>query len=135
MSDVDGIKHTQRRTASESDAGWISKPKIDVQKRLANDGVDAEAIKLAKARMQTQKRVGAEVQRRTVESQRKIPAGLQSKSMVNISKEVKRGVASPENGGWVKAPPALVEMPGMEVRTGKLHKASRVGGPRWKAPF
>ena len=135
MSDVDGINPIQRRTASESDAGRISKPKIDVQKRLANDGVDAEAIKLAKVRMQTQKRVGAEAQRRAVESQRKIPAGLQSKSMVNISKEVKRGVASPENGGWVKAPPALVEMPGMEVRTGKLHKASRVGGPRWKAPF
>ena len=136
MSDVDDIKPIQRRTASESDAGWISKPKIDAQKRLANDGVDAEAIKLAKARIQTQKRVGAEAQRRAVESQRKIPAGLQSKSMVNIStKEVKRGVTSPENGVWVKAPPALAEMPGVEVRTGKLHKASRVGGPRWKAPF
>ena len=136
MSDVDGINPTQRRTASESDAGWFSKPKIDVQKRLANDEVDAEAIKLAKARMQTQKHVGAEAQRRAVESQRKVPAGMQSKSMVNVStKEVKRGVTSPENGGWVKAPPALVEMPGMEVRTGKLHKASRVGGPRWKAPF
>ena len=136
MSDVDGIKPTQRRTASESDAGWISKPKIDAQKRLANDGVDAEAIKLAKARLQTQKRAGAEAQRRAVESRRKIPTGLQSKSMVNVStKEVKPGVAFPENAGWVKAPPALVEMPGMEGRTGKLHKASRLGGPRWKAPF
>lgn len=136
MSDVDGIKPTQRRTASESDAGWISKPKIDAQKRLANHGVDAEAIKLAKARMQTQKRAGAEAQRRVVESQRKIPIGLQSKSMVNIStKEVKPGVASSENAGWVKAPPALVEMPVVEGRTGRLRKASRLGGPRWKAPF
>ena len=136
MSDVDGTKPTQRRTASESDAGWISKPKIDAQKRLANDGVDAEAIKLAKARMQTQKRAGAEAKRRAVESQRDIPAGLQSKSMVNIStKEVSRAVTPPKDGGWVKAPPALVEMPGVELRTGKLHKASRVGGPRWKAPF
>lgn len=135
MSDVDGVKPTQRRTASEGDAGWISKPKIDAQKRLANNGVDAEAIKLAKARVQTQKLAGAEAQRRAVESQRKIPTGLQSKSMVNVStKEVNPGVASPENG-WVKAPPALVEMPGVKGRTGKLHKASRLGGPRWKAPF
>ena len=136
MSDVDGIKPTQRRTASESDAGCISKPKIDAQKRLASNGVNAEAIKLAKARMQAQKRAGAEAQRRAVESQRKIPAGLQSKSMVNIpTKEIKRAVTSPENGGWLKAPPALVEMPCVEVRTGKLHKVGRVGGPRWKAPF
>ena len=136
MSDVDGIKPTQRRTASEGDAGWISKPKIDAQKRLANNGVDAEAFKLAKARVQTQKRAGAEAQRRAVESQRKIPTGLQSKSMINVStKEVKPGVASSENAGWVKAPPALVEMPGVEGRPGKLHKASRLGGPRWKAPF
>ena len=136
MSDVDGIKPTQRRTSSEGDAGWISKPKIDVRKRLASSGVDAEAIKLAKARVQTQKRAGVEAQRRAVESQRMIPTGLQSKSMVNVStKEVKPGVASPDNAGWVKAPPALVEMPGMEERTGKLHKASRLGGPRWKAPF
>ena len=136
MSDVDGIKPTQRRTASVGDAGWISKPKIDAQKRLAINGVDAEAIKLAKARVQTQKRAGAEAQRRVVESQRKMPTGLQSKSMVDVStKEVKPGVASPETAGWVKAPPALVEMPGVEGRTGKLHKASRFGGPRWKAPF
>ena len=136
MSDVDGIKPLQRRTASEGDTGWISEPKIDTQKRLANNGVDAEAIKLAKARVQTQKRAGAEAQRRAVESQRKMPTGLQSKSMVNVStKEVKPGVASPENVGWVKAPPALVGMPGVEGRTGKLHKASRLGGPRWKAPF
>ena len=136
MSDVDGIKPTQRRTSSESDAGWISKPKIDAQKRLANNGVDAEAIKLAKARVQAQKRAGAEAQRRAAELQRKMPTGLLSKSMVNVStKEVKPGVASSENGGWVKAPPALVEMPGMEGRTGKLRKASRLGGPRWKAPF
>ena len=133
MSDVDGIKLPQRRTASESDAGWISKPKIDAQKRLNNDGVDAEAIKLAKVRLQTQKRAGAEAQRRA-ESQR--TTGLQSKSMVNVlTREVKPGVASSENAGWVKAPPPLVEMPGVEGRTGKLHKASRLGGPRWKAPF
>ena len=132
MSDVEGIKLSQRRTASESDAGWISKPKIDAQKRLNNDGVDAEAIKLAKVRLQTQKRAGTEAQRRT-ESQR--IAGLQSKSMVNVStREVRTGV-TPENTGWVKAPPALVEMPAVEGRTGKLHKASRLGGPRWKAPF
>lgn len=136
MSDFDGIKLPQRRTASENDAGWVSKPKIDAQKRLGNEGVDAEAIKLAKARLQTQKRAGAEAQRRAVESQRKTPTGLQSKSMVNVStKKVKAGVASPENAGWVKAPPALVEMPGVEGRTGKLHKPSRLGGPRWKAPF
>ena len=132
MSDFDGIKLPQRRTASESDAGWISKPKIDAQKRLNSDGVDAEAIKLAKVRLQTQKRAGAEAQRRA-ESQRK--TGLQSKSMVNVStREVRTGVA-PENTGWVKAPPALVEMPAVEGRTGKLHKAGRLGGPRWKAPF
>ena len=85
MSDLDGIEPTQRRTASESDAGSTLEPKIDAQKRLFSDEVDAEAVKLAKARMQTQKRAGAEAQRRAVESQRKIPDGLQSKSMVNIS--------------------------------------------------
>ena len=136
MSDVDGIKPTQRRSASESDAGWISKPKIDAQKRLASHGVDVEAIKLAKARVQTQKRAEAEAQRRVVESQRKIPTGLLLKSTVHVSTtEVTPGVASSENTGWVKAPPALVEMPCVEGRTGKLHKASRLGGPRWKAPF
>lgn len=154
MTDIDGVKlqlkpkpENQRRMTSESDTSWIPpKAKIDAQRRLANDnGSDAEAIKLAKARMQTQKRVEYEAQRKIVNASKKIteaqgskkvPNGLQSKSMVDISKhEVKRKATCPENGGWVKAPPAVVEMSSLDAQKGKLHRASRLGGPRWKAPF
>ena len=154
MTDIDGVKlqlkpkpENQRRTTSESDTSWIPpKAKIDAQRRLANDNSsDAEAIKLAKARIQTQKRVEYEAQRKTVNASKKIteaqgsnkvPNGLQSKSMVDIRKhEVKRRATCPENGGWVKAPPAVVEMSSLDAQKGKLHRASRLGGPRWKAPF
>ena len=154
MNDIDGVKlqprskpEIQRRTTSESDASWIPpQPKIDAHRRLANDvASDAEAIKLAKVRMQTQKRAEYEAQRKILDARRQISEaqgpkkfvnGLQSKSMVDVSKhEVKRRATCPEEGGWVKSPPAVVEVPGLDLQKGKLHRACRLGGPRWKAPF
>ena len=154
MNDIDGVKgqpkpkpQTSRRTTSESDASWIpNKVRMDAQRRLADDeGSDAEAIKLAKARLQTQKRVDYEPQREITNTRRDItgaqapknvPNGLQSKSMVDISKyEVKRRATCPENAGWVKAPQAAEKMPILDMQKGKLRRASRLGGPRWKAPF
>ncbi|KAL2040611.1 hypothetical protein N7G274_006590 [Stereocaulon virgatum] len=154
MNDIDGVKlqpklksDIQRRTTSESDASWIPpQPKIDVHRRLANDEAsDAEAIKLAKVRMQTQKRAEYEAQRKILDARSQISEargtkdfvnGLQSKSMVDVSKhEVKRKATCPEEGGWVKSPPAVPEVPILELQKGKLHRARRLGGPRWKAPF
>ena len=154
MNDIDGVKlqprskpEIQRRKTSEGDATWIPpQPKIDAHRRLANnDGSDAEAIKLAKVRIQTQKRAEYEAQRKIMDAKRQISeaqgpkkfvSGLQSKSMVDVSKhEVKRRATCPEEGGWVKSPPAVVEVPGLDLQKGKLHRACRLGGPRWKAPF
>lgn len=67
LSEIDGIKlrfelkpasRSQRRTASESDAACKQlEPKIDAQKGLtSNNSRDAKAIKLAKARLKTQRR-------------------------------------------------------------------------------
>jgi hypothetical protein len=95
--------------------------------------------------MQTQKRAEYEAQRKILDARRQISEaqgpkkfvnGLQSKSMVDVSKhEVKRRATCPEEGGWVKSPPAVVEVPGLDLQKGKLHRACRLGGPRWKAPF
>lgn len=152
MRDIDEVKieprspksSNERRANSESEAFWIHpvmKPKIDAHHRLSSTASnDAEAIKLAKARLQMHRRVDHDTRRNTA-------AGIQTRAMqdsartdlVSGSLDVKRRSTAPENGngGWIKAPPPSVnEMPmEREVQARKLHRASRLGGPRWKAPF
>lgn len=154
MSDMDSIdiqpKHrldNQRRTTSESDAGWVQqKPKIDAQKRLtATADFDAEAIKLAKTRLETQRHKSVQPQERAglhnrakeqAEAKRKTAVEFQNRAMAEINKqEVKRRATEPADGGWVKSPPSAEMVDSREVQARKLRRASRLGGPRWKAPF
>ncbi|KAK4694313.1 hypothetical protein P7C71_g3250, partial [Lecanoromycetidae sp. Uapishka_2] len=154
MKDIDEVKieprspklNNERRTTSETDAFWtqpITKPKIDAHHRLSSAASnDAEAIKLAKARVQMQRRVDHDAHRKvTVDLQNQAKQGIApaDRTPVSESLEVKRRSTAPEsgNGGWVKAPPPSVnEMPmERDVQARKLHRASRLGGPRWKAPF
>ncbi len=157
MSDMDSINiqpkqrpENQRRTTSESDAAWVGqKSKIDVQKRLnASPDLDAEAIKLAKARLDTQKHYSVQPQRRAatdlhkkpneeLDAKKKTPVEIQNRAMIEPSKQdVKRRATEPADGGWLKSPPPSAEMvDSREVQARKLHRASRLGGPRWKAPF
>ncbi len=156
MSDMDSIKiqpkhrpENQRRTTSESGAEWVQqKPKIDAQKRLtAAADFDAEAIKLAKARLETQRHRSPHPQQRAAtdlhsrakeqaEAKRRAAVELQSRAMAEINKQdVKRRATEPTDGGWVKSPPSAEMVDSREVQARKLHRASRLGGPRWKAPF
>lgn len=156
MSDMDSIKiqpkhrpENQRNTTSDGDAMWVPPtPKIDVQKRLAAaTDLDAEAIKLAKTRLETQRHTSLQPQQRAAtdlhnrtkeqaESKRKTAVELQNKSMTELNKQdVKRRATEPADGGWVKAPPSAEMVDSREVQARKLHRASRLGGPRWKAPF
>lgn len=156
MSDMDSIKiqhkhlpEDQRRTTSESDAGWVQqRPKIDAQKRLtAAAEFDAEAIKLAKTRVETQKHKSLQPQQRAAtdlqnkakekaEAKRKTAIELQNIAMGEINKQnVKRRATEPADGGSVKSPPNAEMVDSREVQARKLNRASRLGGPRWKAPF
>ncbi len=156
MSDMDSIKiqpkhrpENQRRTTSESGAEWVQqKPKIDAQKRLtAAADFDAEAIKLAKARLETQRHRSPHPQQRAAtdlhgrakeqaEAKRRAAVELQSRAVTEINKQdVKRRATEPTDGGWVKSPPSAEMVDTREVQARKLHRASRLGGPRWKAPF
>lgn len=156
MSDMDSIKiqpknrpEDRRNTTGDGDAVWIPpKPKIDVQKRLAaTTDFDAEAIKLAKTRLETQRHTSLQLQQKTatdlhnrtkeqVEIKRKTAVEPQNRAMANTSKQdVKRRATEPVDGGWVKAPPSAEMVDSREVQARKLHRASRLGGPRWKAPF
>lgn len=156
MSDMDSIKiqpkqksENQRRTTSESDAGWVQqKPKTDNQKRLtAAADLEAEAIQLAKTRLESPIHQSVQRQRRAatdldikakeeVEAKRKANVELPNSVLVEIKKQnVKRRVTEPAGGGWVKSPPSAEMVDSQEVQARKLQRASRLGGPRWKAPF
>ena len=156
MSDMDSIKiepkqrpEDRRRTANEPDAAWIQqKPKIDVQKRLAGVAdCDADSIKLAKARLESQKHRNVQSQTKSatdlhnkakgaLEVKRITTAEVQNGAAVEFHKQdVKRRATEPADGGWVKSPPSAEMVDSREVQMRKLHRASRLGGPRWKAPF
>ena len=156
MSDMDSVKiqpksktEDQKPTASENTAPWVQqKPKIDFQKRLtAAADFDAETIKLAKARIETQKykslhspqRAATDLQTRTkeqAEAKKKPAVELQNTSTAEINKQnVKRRGTEPADGGWVKSPPSVEMVESREVQVRKLQRASKLGGPRWKAPF
>lgn len=156
MSDMESIhiqpKHrpeSQRRTTSESDAGCVhEKPKIDAKKRLAAAvDFDTEAVKLAKARLETQRHKSPQPQpkaatdlhkraKEQAEVKRKTAVELQNRAMTEISKQdVKRRATEPADGGWLKSPPSAEMVDSREVQARKLHRASRLGGPKWKAPF
>ena len=132
MSDMDSIKiqpknrpEKQERITTVIGSGWVQeKPKIDAQKRLtAAADFDAEAIKLAKTRIESQKHQGVQPQ-------------LQNRPVAEVNKQaVKRRATEPSVGGWAKCPPGAEMVDSQEVQVRKLHKASRLGGPRWKAPF
>lgn len=157
MNDIDSIKlgsaqrpENQRRTSSEHDVAWVQqKPKIDAQKRLAA-GVDsdAEAIKLAKARLDTtQRHQSVQFQSRAAtdldnkakgapEVTGKSAVVVPNKSVTELNKQdVKRRATEPVNGGWLKSPPGAEMIDSREVQARKMHRASKLGGPRWKAPF
>lgn len=155
MSDMDSIKiqpkhglEAQRSTTGDVDAVWIPpKPKIDVQQRLAAaTNLDPEAIKLAKTRLETQRHTSLQLQQKAAtvlqnstkdqpETRRKTAAELQNRARANTKQDVKRRATEPTDGGWVKAPAAAEMVDSREVQARKLHRASRLGGPRWKAPF
>ena len=156
MSDMDSIKiqpkqnpENQRRTTSESDAGWVhQKAKTDVQRRLTTaTDFDTEAIKLNKTRLESQGYHSVQPQRSAAtdlhirskeeaEAKRKTAVELQNKDLAEIRKQnVKRRVTEPADGGWMKTPPSAELVDSQEVQARKLQRASRLGGPRWKAPF
>ena len=156
MSDMESIKiqpkhrpESQRQTTSESDAGCVQeKPKIDAQKRLAAaTDFDPEAVKLAKTRLETQKYKSLQPQQRAVtdlhkaakehaETRKKPAVELQNRATAEINKQdVKRRATEPADGGWLKSPPSAEMVDSQEVQARKLHRASRLGGPKWKAPF
>lgn len=163
MKDIDEVKIKHRspkssnewRTACESNAFGNHpqiqiKPKFDAHRsrgRAASG--DADAIKIAKAQIQMQCRVDhdpcrkpavdlqARAMQKTTPARTKLSAESRTRGVEEVEREVKRRATAPENekGGWVKAPPPSInEMP-IEVQARKLHRASRLGGPRWKAPF
>ena len=144
MSEIDGIKlemnpipkshtTTQRRTASEGDAIWAH-PHIttETQRRLTDIPTeDPEAIKLAKVRLETQRRLKHDAQKKAataeVAAQRRLASNLQTKAMEEIKKQdAKRRATCPS------LPPGLESK---ETQAKKLHRISRLGGPKWKAPF
>ena len=156
MSDMDNVKiqpksttEDQRPTASENGAPWVQqKPKIDFQKRLtAAADFDAETIKLAKARIETQKykslhspqRAATDLQIKTkeqAEAKKKSTVELHKTGTVENNKQkVKRRGTEPADGGWVKSPPSVEMVESREVQARKLQRACKLGGPRWKAPF
>lgn len=150
MSEIDGIKvrfepkpgsQAQRRTASESDAAWAQlEPKNDAQRSLTSiNSRGVEAIKLAKLRLETQRRNAKNLQNISVKEdamQRKLDNSLQTKANEDINKSPVRDTAiwPLESAGWVRAPPPP-NSESVEARVRKLHRASRLGGPKWKAPF
>ena len=156
MSDMDSVKiqpksttEDQRPTTSENGAPWVQqKPNIDFQKRLtAAADFDAETIKLAKARIETQKymslhspqRAATDLQIRAkeqAEAKKKTAVELHNTGTADINKQnVKRRGTEPADGGWVKSPPSVEMVESREVQVRKLQRASKLGGPRWKAPF
>ena len=147
MSDMDSINiqprhkpEIQRHASSESD-GWVGQKPQSPQ-------FDAEAIKLAKARLiesqrhqnvQPQRRAATDLHKKIKEesdAKKKPAVDAQKKVVIESDKQdVKRRVTEPADGGWMKSPPSLEVVISREVQARKLHRASKLGGPRWKAPF
>lgn len=158
MNEIDGVSlrfeskassRIQRRTASESVAvSTQSEPKLDARGRFACEtSPDAEAMKLSKARLETQRHLDHDTHRRKAKGsinkgvketaiQRSLNSNLPSKTTeeINESNIERRVTCPPESAGWVRAPP-LESSESVEARARKLHRASRLGGPKWKAPF
>ena len=158
MSDMDSIKieskqrpENQRRTSNQPDvAGVQQKPKIDAQKRLnAGIDLDAEAIKLAKARLESQRHQNVQSQPKAVldlhnnakgapEVKGKTAVESPNRAVAEIAnkQDAKRRATEPaDGGGWLKCSPSAEVIESREVQARKLHRATRLGGPRWKAPF
>lgn len=138
MSEIDGVKlqfeskpvtKTQRRTASESRANHIplqSHTKNAHRRLTSLPTQDAESIKLAKARSETQRRIRQETEWRNAKA-----AQENAKAETAV---LGRLANRPQKQEWIKVPPAEC-LESMEVRAKKLSRASRLGGPKWKAPF
>ena len=144
MSEIDGIKlemnpksgsntNIQKRTASESDAIWAH-PHIttETQRRLTDTPAeDPEAIKLAKVRLETQRRLKHDTRKRAataeVAAQRRLANNLQIKAMEEIRKQDAKQRAA--------FPTPVQGIENKETQAKKLHRISRLGGPKWKAPF
>ena len=167
MSEIDGFKldlnpqsipetpPPHKRTTSESDTSWIQPPKPTPAspRRLTNPitspPADAETTKLAKIRLETQRRLKHEAQKQAkaaeIAAHRQMANDLQSKAMnqiANSEREAKRRVATTSsssasmNAGWVKAPPpAGAGVDNGDGQAKRLQRASKWGGPKWKAPF
>ena len=151
MNDIDSIEigsaqrpENQRRNTSERDVAWVQqKPKVDAQKRL----FDAESIKLAKARLDSQRHQSVQSQPRAatdLHNKGKGAPEVKGKTAVEVhdkaapeqnKQDVKRRATEAADGGWLKSPPSAEMIDSREVQARKLHRASRLGGPRWKAPF
>lgn len=140
---------SQKQTSSERDAGWAQqKPNIDVPKRsAASVDFNTDSIKLAKARLETQKHRGVQFQSKSAtdlhkrakdapEARKKTAFEVRDRNAVETGKQdVRRRAMEPADGGWVKSPPGVEMVDSREVQARKLVRASRLGGPRWKAPF
>ena len=138
---------SERRTASEGNADWIPPiPKIDLRTRLSGSkvDVDADAIRLAKLRMQTQRRLSLEAQKKAAfvdaEVQRRVAAELQNKAMAEA--RMVRGVPDDQKAAFEKQDgkrnaSVRPQSPNANFakQKARLHRASRLGGPRWKAPW
>ena len=165
MKDIDEVKITprsskssdQRRTASDGDNLWmhpqmLTESIIDIHSRShSTASQDVDAIKLAKARLQLKERVENDSRRKTTHglqltsAQEATPAMPTAAAAAvglgidHIEQAVKRRATAPENGNgaWIKAPPPSVASMSTEreVQASRLHRASRLGGPKWKAPF
>ena len=158
MNDMENIKieskqrpESQRRTSNEPDVPWVQqKLKIDAQKRLnAGADSDAEAIKLAKARLEVQRHHKIQSQPKVIvdlhsnakeapEVKGKITVESPNGAVAEIAnkQDTKRRATEPaDSGGWLKSSPSAEVIESREVQARKLHRASRLGGPKWKAPF
>ena len=165
MSDMDSIniqpRHEpeihQRHASSESNGDWVGqKPQVEAQKcQKASPVIDTEAIKLAKARaLESQRRQNVQPQRRAAidlpKRYNKEEPDAKKKPAVDVQQNrnateppnkqdvrQRRATAPPVDGDrMIKSHASLLEVvDSREVQARKLHRASRLGGPRWKAPF
>ena len=156
MTDMESINIGSKQSlengkcaSNEHNAAWVQqKPKIDAQKRLAD--FDAETIKLSKARLESQRHQSVQPKSRSatdLHNKAKGVSVVKAKTAIEVQKkdetetnkqDVKRRATEPAadgGGGWIKSPPSAEVIESREVQARKLHRASRLGGPRWKAPF
>ncbi|KAL9127779.1 MAG: hypothetical protein Q9217_003409 [Psora testacea] len=166
---LERYQQNRPRTATEGESAGSSRPvQANAHKRIAGANyIDEESIKLAEARVQTQKKLYHELRKKAnrerqareaeeADAKRRRASGLQAKAMVQAQRamstlestvrEVKRDTSPKakvtmeqnpkEEKGWIRAPPAVkvVELT-EEVQAKKLHRASKLEGPRLKLPF